>query len=327
MQAGGGARSCLRLPNPPRRRKGCPCGAGQSRDYDNMTGTLLSFGHGYTARALGRRLAPAGWTVLGTTRDAATGQDLASEGAEPVLLGPDGLAGADLSAALARADHVLVSIAPDATGDPVLAAQTPALRAAAPHLRWIGYLSTTAVYGDHAGGWVDETTPTDPASSRGRARVLAEGQWLDFGRGTGVPVQIFRLAGIYGPGRGPFEKLRNGTAQRVIKPGQYFSRAHVEDIATVLAASMARPDPGAVYNVCDDEPAPPQEVLTRAAAMIGVPPPPEVAFEQAEMSPMARAFYADSKRVRNDRIKRDLGVRLAYPTLESGLRAILAAET
>lgn len=291
-----------------------------------MTPTLLSFGHGYTARALGRRLTAAGWTVTGTCRSPAAAAAIAAEGAEPVLLPPGGLAGADLSGPLARADHLLVSIAPDASGDPVIAAQSDALSAAAPHLRWIGYLSTTAVYGDHGGGWVDETTPAVPVSTRGRARVLAEDQWLDFGRRTGVPVQIFRLAGIYGPGRGPFEKIRSGTAQRVIKPGQYFSRAHVEDIATVLIASMARPDPGAVYNVCDDEPAPPQDVLIRAAAMIGLPPPPEVDFAEAELSPMARAFYADSKRVRNDRIKHDLGVRLAFPTLDSGLRAILAAE-
>lgn len=292
-----------------------------------MTATLLSLGHGYTARALGRRLAAEGWSVIGTTRDDHAARAIAAEGAEPLRLLAAGLAGFDLSGALARADHLLVSIAPGASGDPVLAAQASALAEAAPHLRWIGYLSTTGVYGDHGGGWVDETTPANPVSERGRARVLAEGQWLDFGRRTGVPVQVFRLAGIYGPGRGPFEKIRNGTAQRVIKPGQYFSRAHVEDIATVLAASMARPDPGAIYNVCDDEPAPPQDVLTRAAAMIGMAPPPEVPYDKADLSPMARAFYADSKRVRNDRIKRDLGVALAYPTLDAGLRAILAAES
>ncbi len=292
-----------------------------------MTATLLSLGHGYTARALGRRLTAEGWSVIGTTRDDHAARAIAAEGAEPLLLPAAGLAGFDLSGALARADHLLVSIAPGASGDPVLAAQASALAEAAPHLRWIGYLSTTGVYGDHGGGWVDETTPANPVSERGRARVLAEGQWLDFGRRTGVPVQVFRLAGIYGPGRGPFEKIRNGTAQRVIKPGQYFSRAHVEDIATVLAASMARPDPGAIYNVCDDEPAPPQDVLTRAAAMIGMAPPPEVPYDKADLSPMARAFYADSKRVRNDRIKRDLGVALAYPTLDAGLRAILAAES
>ena len=282
-------------------------------------GTLLTLGHSYSAAALARMLLPLGWRVIGTTRHEARLPELAAGGVQGAVW-----PGQPLAPLLNQATHVLVSAPPDAGGDPILRAERAALARARPV--WAGYLSTTAVYGDHAGGWVDETTPTDPVSARGQARVRAEGQWLDFGRRTGVPVQIFRLAGIYGPGRGPFQKIRSGTAQRVIKPGQYFSRAHVEDIATVLAASMARPDPGAVYNVCDDEPAPPQEVLTRAAAMIGMAPPPEVAFEQAEMSPMARAFYADSKRVRNDRIKRDLGVRLAYPTLDAGLRAILAAE-
>ena len=224
----------------------------------------------------------------------------------------------DLAPALARASHVLISAAPDANGDPFLQAARPMIEAARP--AWVGYLSTTSVYGDHQGGWVDEDTPLNPQSARAVQRILAERQWL----ATGLPVHIFRLAGIYGPGRGPFQKVRDGSARRIVKPGQVFSRIHVDDIARVLAASMARPAPGTVYNVCDDDPAPPEDVLAEAARLLGLPLPPEVPFDQAEMTPMARSFYAESKRVRNDRIKTALGVKLAYPDYRSGLAALLA---
>ena len=186
----------------------------------------------------------------------------------------------------------------------------------------MGYLSTTAVYGDHQGGWVDESTPVNPQSVRAVQRVLAERQWL----ATGLPVHIFRLAGIYGPGRGPFEKVRDGSARRIIKPGQVFSRIHVADIAATLLASIQRPDPGAIYNVCDDDPAPPEDVLSHAAALLGLPEPPAVAYDQADMTPMARSFYAESKRVRNDRIKTDLGLNLTYPSYREGLAALLTAQ-
>jgi nucleoside-diphosphate-sugar epimerase len=225
---------------------------------------------------------------------------------------------ADLGPALARATHLLVSAAPDESGDPFLAAQGPAI-AAAP-VRWAGYLSTTGVYGDHGGGWVDEDTPLTPGTHRGRLRVAAEAEW----RATGLPIHIFRLAGIYGPGRGPFEKVRDGTARRILKPGQVFSRIHVDDIVQVLEASMEAPAPGAVYNVCDDDPAPPEDVLDHAAALLGRPPPPAVPFAAAVLSPMAQSFYAENKRVRNDRIKRDLGIRLIHPDYRAGLAALLA---
>jgi len=231
-----------------------------------------------------------------------------------------------LTDALSRATHLLTSIAPRDGRDPVLAAARDTIAAAAPHLRWAGYLSTTGVYGDHAGGWVDEDTPLSPATARGRARAAAEADWQALAREAGLPLHIFRLAGIYGPGRGPFTRLRDGTARRIVKPGQVFSRIHVEDIATVLMASIARPNPGAVYNVCDDDPAPPQDVTAFAAGLIGLPPPPEEPFDPDGMSPMAASFYAESKRVRNDRIKRELGVRLAYPGYREGLAAVLAAE-
>jgi nucleoside-diphosphate-sugar epimerase len=273
--------------------------------------TLLSLGHGYSAAALAARLLPLGWRVIGTTRHPDRADALRATGVEP-LIWPG-----DLAPALAEATHILASAAPDAAGDPFLQAAGEALQKARPH--WLGYLSTTAVYGDHQGAWVDETTPVTPQSVRARQRVLAEGQWL----ATGLPAHIFRLAGIYGPGRGPFEKVRDGSARRIIKPGQVFSRIHVEDIAETLIASMARPNPGAIYNVCDDDPAPPEDVLSHAAALLGLPEPPAVPYDEAEMTPMARSFYAESKRVRNDRIKAELGVKLRFPDYRSGLAAML----
>lgn len=284
---------------------------GKRRDSRGMK-TLLSLGHGYSAQALAHLLIPQGWQVIGTTRNAARAEAFRACGVEPLLLpGP-------LAPALARATHVMTSVAPDGAGDPILRDHSAELAAARPE--WVGYLSTTAVYGDHQGGWVDEETPLTPSTERGAARVRAEADWA----ALGLPLHIFRLAGIYGPGRGPFEKVRDGTARRIIKPGQVFSRIHVEDIAQVVAASMARPRPGAVYNVCDDEPAPPEDVIGHAAELLHLPVPPAIPYDQAEMTPMARSFYAESKRVRNDRIKDELGVRLRYPTYREGLAALLA---
>ena len=284
-----------------------------------MVKTLLSLGHGYSASALAERLLPLGWRVLGTTRRPERAEALAATGVTPVIWGE-----AAVTEALMQASHVLASAAPDDTvGDPALALLAPALTARAPQLTWVGYLSTTGVYGDHAGGWVDETTPLAPSTARGQARVAAEAAWQAI---PGLPLHIFRLAGIYGPGRGPFEKVRNGTARRIIKPGQVFSRIHVDDIAQALQASIGRPDPGAVYNLCDDDPAPPQDVLAFAAELLGLPVPPAVDFDQAEMSPMARSFYAESKRVRNDKMKTDLGLTLIHPDYRSGLRAMLTEE-
>jgi nucleoside-diphosphate-sugar epimerase len=286
-----------------------------------MTKTLLSLGHGYSARALARRLIPEGWTVIGTTRTPEKAERLRAEGVEP-LVWP----GADLAPALARATHLLTSVAPTEAGDPVLVAAADAISEAAPHIEWAGYLSTTGVYGDHAGGLVDEDTALTASTRRGEMRVEAEAAWRALAERSGLPLHIFRLAGIYGPGRGPFEKVKDGTARRIIKPGQVFSRTHVEDIAQVLHASILQPNPGAAYNVCDDDPAPPEDVLAHAAELLGLPPPPEVPYETAEMTPMARSFYAESKRVRNDRIKEELGVVLRYPTYREGLAALLAEE-
>jgi nucleoside-diphosphate-sugar epimerase len=278
--------------------------------------TLLSIGHGYSAQALARLLLPQGWRVIGTTRSAEKAVHLHSQGIEPVVWS----GAADdpaLTPALAEASHVLTSVAPDAAGDPVIAAAGAALRKAKPE--WVGYLSTTGVYGDHHGGWVDEATPLLPGTRRGVWRVAAEAEW----QALGLPVHIFRLAGIYGPGRGPFAKVRDGTARRILKPGQVFSRIHVEDIGQILAASIGQPHPGAIYNLCDDEPAPPEDVIAHAAALLGLPIPPAENWDTAEMTPMARSFYAESKRVRNDRIKADLGVDLLYPDYRLGLAALL----
>ena len=274
--------------------------------------TLLSIGHGYSAQALARRLLPEGWEIIGTTRTEAGAKALRATGVE-ALVWPD----ADLSRALAKATHLLTSVAPG-DSDPVLQAVGPQIARSA--LNWVGYLSTTAVYGHHNGDWVDETTPLAPTTARGAARVQAEADWT----ALGLPLHIFRLAGIYGPGRGPFEKVRDGSARRIHKAGQVFSRIHVDDIARVLHAALLRPHPG-VYNVCDDDPASPEDILGLAAEMLGLPPPPIVPYEQADMTPMARSFYAENKRVRNDRIKTVLGVTLDYPTYREGLAAILAA--
>ena len=284
-----------------------------------MTKTLLSFGHGYSARALSRILLPQDWRIIGTTRSEDKAPRLMNEGVEPRIW-----PGADMTPALNAATHLLISAAPDNdASDPVLAALRQEIARRADQFEWVGYLSTTGVYGDHNGDWVDETTPLTPATKRGVARVRAEADWAAI---PGLPLHIFRLAGIYGPGRGPFSKVRNGTARRIIKKGQVFSRIHVADIARVLAASIARPNPGAVYNVCDNDPAPPQDVIAYAADLLGLPIPEAVDFEAAEMSAMARSFYAESKKVRNDRIKDELGVALLYPTYQSGLTSLLAQE-
>ncbi|WP_371155931.1 SDR family oxidoreductase [Jannaschia sp. 2305UL9-9] len=278
---------------------------------------LLSFGHGYSARALTPLLLAQGWEVIGTTRTEAKAEVLRSEGVMPVIFG------APIDEALSRATHVLTSAAPGEAGDPVLSTYGDALRRGLRPDQWVGYLSTTGVYGDHGGAWVDEGTALTPSTRRGQMRVDAEAAWRALADQTGAALHLFRLAGIYGPGRGPFAKVRAGTARRIVKPGQVFSRIHVDDIAQVLAASIRRPNPGAVYNLCDDDPAPPEDVIGHAAALLGLPVPPSEDFASADMTPMARSFYAESKKVRNDRIKDELGVRLAYPDYRAGLAALM----
>mgnify|MGYP001819157646 CR=1 FL=1 len=292
---------------------------GRPHDLDAMSRTLLTFGHGYSAAALSRLLLRDGWRVIGTTRSRDKAAGLADAGVQPLIWPGD-----DPSDALQAATHILLSAAPGEAGDPVLAALGPRIAELSGRIDWLGYLSTTGVYGDHQGGWVDEDTPLVPATRRGRLRVEAEAGWTALAEARGLPLHIFRLAGIYGPGRGPFAKVRAGTARRIVKPGQVFSRIHVDDIAQTLAASIGQPNPIRAYNLCDDDPAPPQDVIAYAAALLGLPIPPEVSFEEADMSPMGRSFYAESKRVRNDRIKDELGIRLLYPDYRTGLAALLA---
>ncbi|MBL4871880.1 MAG: SDR family oxidoreductase [Rhodobacteraceae bacterium] len=284
--------------------------------------TLLVFGFGYTARVFGQELLAQGWRVIGTTRSTDKAVTMQADGIEAVLWPAE-----DISDALNSATHILLSAAPSEGGDPVLAALNAEIRERAAQYEWVGYLSTTAVYGDRDGGWVDESSPLSPATRRGQLRADAEQAWLNLGVTAGLPVHIFRLAGIYGPGRGPFAKVRAGTARRIIKKGQVFSRTHVEDIAQVLQASIAAPNAGAIYNVCDNDPAPPQDVIAEAARMLDLPLPEAVDFETAEMTPMARSFYAESKKVSNRRILEELGITLKYPDYHSGLKALLTAET
>ena len=276
---------------------------------------LVCIGLGYTAQVFAARVASQGWRVIGTAKTADGAARIASLGYEALPF--DGAVPSDaLRTALASATHVLVSAPPDAAGDPLLRHHAGDLP---PSLFWIGYLSTVGVYGDHGGAWIDEATQPKPASTRSIWRLAAEQAWLDLAARTGIRTEIFRLAGIYGPGRGPLESVRNGTARAIIKPGQVFNRIHVEDIANVLAASIARPPSHAIFNVTDDEPAPPQDVLFHAAALLELPPPPTVDFATADLTPMARSFYSECKRVSNTRVKQALGVSLSFPTYRDGL--------
>jgi nucleoside-diphosphate-sugar epimerase len=284
-------------------------------------GSLFCFGLGYSAGFLARAVARAGWRVRGTTRDTPTGGE---EFPTDRFLRGQPLAGG--ARALAGSTHVLISVPPDEFGCPVLDEHGADI-AALTSLAWVGYLSTTNVYGDRGGGWVDESSPVMPSGERGRRRAQAEAGWLDLQQRRGVPVHVFRLAGIYGPGRSALDALKNGTARRVAKPGQVFSRIHIEDLVAVLRASMARPRPGAIYNVCDDEAAPSEDVVAYAATLLGVVPPPLHDLAQAELSPLAKSFYDDNKRVANRLIKDELGVRLRYPTYREGLAALTRASS
>ena len=281
---------------------------------------LLVFGMGFSARHFAQRRLAQGDSVTGTVRTSDKAASLArlgftmrvfSNGADNNVIETD----------IASSDAVLVSVPPNTDGDPVLQSYAAQL-ATAPNLRWIGYLSTIGVYGDHGGAWVDETTPVNATSIRSLHRAAAERAWLSFGGSSGKSVHIFRLAGIYGPGRNQLMQLSEGTAKRVIKPGQVFNRVHVEDISRTLDASLSRPRPGGIYNVTDDEPAPPQDVVAYAAHLCGLDPPPEIKLEDAQLTPMGRSFYDENKRVRNRLIRDELGVTLAYPTFREGLTSL-----
>lgn len=284
---------------------------------------LFCFGLGYSAARLAHALIADGWRVAGTTRTAAGQAQLAAEGIDAYRFdGEAPLAAAP--ATLAGTTHLLDSVPPGPESDPVLVHHGHDIRALKT-LAWIGYLSTTGVYGDTLGATVDESSLLNPTSERSRQRAEAEAAWLDLARDHKLPVHVFRLAGIYGPGRSALDQVRSGTA-RIDKPGHLFSRIHVDDIANVVRASMASPNAGAVYNVCDDEPAAPADVIAFACGLLGVAPPPAIPFEEARvtMSPMALSFWRDNRRVANRRIKDELGVVLRYPDYRTGLRGVLA---
>lgn len=276
-----------------------------------MTKRLFIFGLGYSGLEIARLARAEGWGVAGTVTGSEKAERLAAEGIETHLF--DGTASFSASA-LDDASHVLCTIAPGTAGDPAL--RTDALQGRG--ARWLGYLSTTGVYGDHDGGWVDETTRPRPDQPRSIERLATERAW------QAMDATIFRLPGIYGPGRSAIDRVRAGTARRIDKPGQVFSRIHVADIAAAVLAAMTRPSSGKIYNIVDDLPASNSEVIAYACELLGVPIPPTIPWDEVAptMSAMARSFYAENRRVRNDRLKNELGVTLRYPTYREGLRAI-----
>ncbi|MCA1369108.1 SDR family oxidoreductase [Bradyrhizobium sp. BRP14] len=282
---------------------------------------VLILGAGYSGTAIAKALAPAAQSVTGTTRSPEKLADLKAAGIEPLLFDGNEIS-PELADAMGRATHLIQSIAPGRDGDPMFRAGTPPLGQLLPKLEWVGYLSTVGVYGDHGGAWVTEDTPVKPVSERSRERVEAEDAWLEHGARQGIPVAVLRLAGIYGPGRNAFRNLAEGTARRIIKPNQVFNRIRVEDIGAATAF-LAQRGMGGVFNVTDDEPAPPQDVVAEAARLMGVEPPPEIPFEKAEMSPMARSFYGENKRVSNARL-RNAGFEFAFPNYRVSLAQLWA---
>lgn len=284
---------------------------------------LFCFGLGYTALMLARRIMREGWRVSGTCRSEAAAAAAAAEGIHAVIL-DRGRPMDDPKRTLATVTDILSAVPPDADGDTVLDHHGDDLTTME-GLRWVGYLSTTGVYGDTGGVEVKESAPLQPSSERGRRRVAAEARWLSLPLASAASIHVFRLAGIYGPRRNVFETIRSGKARRIDRPGHLFSRIHVDDIATVLRASIAQPEAGQVFNVCDDEPAEPATVTAYACALLGIDPPPLQRFDDAAptMSPMALSFWRDNRRVSNALIKQDLGIVLAYPSYREGLAAIL----
>jgi len=285
---------------------------------------LFCFGFGYTAGFLAERLMAYDWKIAGTTTSPEKRDFLRKSGIDAWLFDqmhsiPDPFT------TFSDVTHILLSVPPGAGGDPVYNAHGTDL-AALKNLEWIGYLSTTAVYGNQNGNWVDEKTPPAPSSRRGSHRLKAEEQWQSLCLHEGFPLHIFRLSGIYGPNRSAIDSVRSGTAQCIDKPGHFFNRIHVEDIVQVLIASMNKPHPGSIYNLADDMPSSSHEVIRFACNLIGIEPPPLVPFDQAEIAPIVRSFYEDNKRIHNDLIKDELGVQLTYPDYHSGLKACFEVE-
>ncbi len=282
--------------------------------------SLLVFGGGWLGRAVGLEALRRGGRAVLTSRDADRRAALSAEGLGAI----DPTDPAALAGAVAEASAILVCAPPEADGCPGLKALSPALAASGVWPDWIGYVSSTAVYGDRAGGWALEDSELNAASLEGARRVRAERDWLDAGQGMGLTVQLFRLPGLYGPGRSPLDRLRDGTARIVRKPGQVFNRVHVDDVVSGLFASMARPRPGAAYILCDDEPAPADVVMEGAARRLGLPIPPEIDLDDPSVSNAMRRFYLDSKRLSNARAKAELGWRPKYPSWRDGLEALVS---
>lgn len=282
---------------------------------------LFIFGAGYSGKAIARAKSEPGILIAGTTRAAEKFGGLRQAGMEPIVF--DGELTEGASGELAETTHLLISIAPGEDGDPVLNAARDKILRGMPKLEWIGYLSTVGVYGDHAGGWVDETAECRPVSRRSTMRVLAEREWLALGVEAGLPVAVLRLSGIYGPGRNALVNLTNGTAKRLIKQGQVFNRIHGEDIAGAVW-HLAQRNMGGIFNVTDDQPAPPQDVVTYAAGLMGATLPPEIPFEAAQLSPMARSFYGENKRVSNAALKAT-GYKFRYRDYRTAFDAMWAA--
>lgn len=287
---------------------------------------LFCFGYGYTCDYLAHALlAQSGWDVSGTTRDPEKRAFLRNHGIKAHIFDYEHPL-ADPFSILHGTTHLLISTPPGDQGDPTFDMHAQDILNI-PTLEWVGYLSTTGVYGDRDGGTVDETSEIRPNNQRGSRRVRAEAQWHSLFEEYNIPLHIFRLAGIYGPGRSALDSVRAGVARRINKPGQVFNRIHVEDIVQVLMASMENPSPGRAYNLSDDDPVPSWQVITYACEILGITPPPLMPYEEADMAPIARSFYKDNKRVLNHRIKEELGVALKYPNYKVGIEACLAAET
>lgn len=286
---------------------------------------LFCFGYGYCCDYLGRVLETAGnWRLSGTTRDPNKKALMKEHNIKAYVFDHD-MPLDDARRYMNGVTHLLISTPPDDRGDPAFIIHGEDI-ASIPTLRWVGYLSSTAVYGDRTGEWVDENSELRPNSKRGTRRAIAEQQWMSLYRDEGVPVHIFRLAGIYGPMRSALDSVRAGVARRINKPGHAFSRIHIDDIVQTLVASMSKPNPGAIYNLADDRAAPSHEVIKYACDLLGLEPPPLMQYDEADMAPITRSFYADNKRVKNERIKRDLDITLKHPDYMSGLRACLDAE-
>ena len=286
---------------------------------------ILIFGLGYTATALAKRLSPDAWQISATSRSRDGVAAIQDSGYRAFQFSDDHPPSPELRAAVSNASHIVVSTPPGSAGDPVLHTMSDNLIAAT-QLKWVGYLSTIGVYGDHDGQWIDETTPATPTSARSKRRLAAEQAWQQLAERSKFNLNIFRLAGIYGPGRSAFDKLRSGRARAIINPGQVFNRIHVDDAAEVISAALHDRGEHIIYNVTDDLPAPPQDVLDHAAELMGVAPPNRVSLDEAALSEMAKSFYSENKRVRNRRIKDDLDVALSYPTYKEGLTMIHRAK-